>query len=107
MIVERITSPENAQRKVTRFVILEIGDRLYGGDPHETKDPNGRDCWAVPVILLLPDNERRKEVGRILVNAATGQIQITEDEISGLTLRAERLASQPAAQKRHIATQTG
>ena len=95
MMLKGITSPEDAQRKVTRFVILEIGDRLYGGDPRETKDPSGRDCWAVPVILLLPDNERRKEVGRILVDAATGQIQITEDEISVLTVKAERLASQP------------
>jgi len=104
--LRKFTSPEDAQRKVTQFVILEIGDRLYGGDPHETQDQGGRDCWLVPVMLALPDNERCKEVGKILVDAATGQIQITDNIVSNLTARAERLASQPAPQKRQIASQT-
>jgi hypothetical protein len=89
------TSPEDAQRTVTQFVLLEIGDRLYGGDPEETKDQSGRDCWSVPVLLVLPDKERKK-VGKILVDAATGKMQITESILSSLTTRAERFASQPA-----------
>ena len=100
-MLKRNTSPEDAQRTVTQFVLLEIGDRLYGGDPEETKDQSGRDCWSVPVLLVLQDNKKRKEVGKILVDAATGKMQLTENILSSLTTKAERLASQPAPKTHH------
>jgi hypothetical protein len=102
--LKKSTSREDAQRKVTRFVILEIGDRLYGGNPEGTRDQEGRTCWSVPVILTLPDKERRK-VGKILVDATTGQIQITDNIVSSITAKAERLASQPTQQKGQTANQ--
>lgn len=106
MALKKFTSPEEAQRKVTQFVILEIGDRLYGGNPHETQDQTGRECWSVPVMIALADNEKTKEVGKILVDATTGHLQITHNILSSLTTRAERLASQPTSHKRRSASHT-
>ena len=106
MALKKITSPEEAQRKVTQFVILEIGDRLYCGNPHETQDQKGRECWSVPVMIALPDNEKTKEVGKILVDATTGHLQITHNILSSLTTRAERLASQPTSHRGQSANQS-
>jgi hypothetical protein len=104
--LRHLTSPQDAQRTVTQFVILEIGDRLYGGSPSETQDDEGRNCWLVPVILALPDNERHQRVGKILVDATTGRIQMTDNLLSSLSTKAERLASQPVPAKRQTANQT-
>lgn len=89
-IDEPIPAPV-AQRKVTRFVILEIGDHLYGGDPEEAHDQEGRTYWSVSVMLAIPREAGRK-VGNILVDAATGQLQVRENTIAEITAEAERLA---------------
>lgn len=80
-----------AQRRVTRFVLLEVGDHLSGGDPEEVHDQEGRTYWSVPVMLVIPHEPRRK-VGEVLVDAVTGWLQITDTALAEITAEAERLA---------------
>jgi hypothetical protein len=80
-----------AQRRVTRFVLLEIGEHLCGGADTDLRHRYGRDYWLVPVMLAIPHEPRRK-VGEILVDAVTGQLRVTEAAVAEITAQAERLA---------------
>lgn len=79
LIAENCISPELAQRKVTQFLIISLGDRAYGGSPEGCRDDCGNFYWAVPVIVDLPEGNDF-QAGHILVDAETGHIKL-EDNI--------------------------
>jgi hypothetical protein len=80
-----------ARQKVTRFVVDEISTQLCGREP--TLVVGERICWRVPVRLSLPPTGDLGDVGAVEVDVETGQLQITEALIQGITLRATELAS--------------
>lgn len=86
-----MTSKAEAQRRVTRFVLLEISDQMSAGDPVRIRDQKGRAYWLVPVMLAIP-HEASRRVGAILVDTVTGQLHATEAVVAEITAEAERLA---------------
>ena len=85
------TSKAEAQRRVTRFVLLEISDRMSAGEPVRIRDREGRVFWLVPVMLAIPHEASRK-VGAILVDTVTGELHATETVVAKINAEAERLA---------------
>jgi len=106
--IREAISPEQAQRKVSQFVIIAIGDRLFGGDPEEVYDDQAnRSYWLVPVILTLRDEEFR--LGEILVDSETGRLQIQDQTVDDIIAKAKRAANSevsrsPAKYSEHNAT---
>src|SRR5687768_6236481 len=59
-----------ARRRVSRLVVSEIGNLLYGGEP--TMIIGKRICWRVPVWLAYPSTGPVGEVGTLDVDVETG-----------------------------------
>ena len=65
-------SPQAAQRKVTGWVVSEVGNMLIGGKPRLiVSQPT---VWRVPIILSSSDQGFLGEIAHVDVDAATGQI---------------------------------
>ena len=79
-----------ARQKVTGFVILEISDRLCGGQPELVV--GDRLCWSVPVVLTSPVRGVVGKVGEILVDATTGELLLEQDTVQRMSDDANRLA---------------
>ncbi|MCL4868555.1 MAG: hypothetical protein KJ063_06295 [Anaerolineae bacterium] len=78
-----------ARRRVSRLVIGEIGNLLYGGEPTLVVGEPLR--WRVP-ILAYPDSGPVGEVGAIDVDAETGELFITPEKIEQINEYANYLA---------------
>lgn len=85
------TTAFSARQKVTGFVADEISTNMHGAEPTLVVDD--RICWRVPVVLSLPPEGDRGEVGAIDVDVETGQLQITPELIKEIEDRAEYLAT--------------
>jgi hypothetical protein len=85
------TTAFTARQKVTGFVADEISTNMHGIEP--TLIVGDRICWRVTVILSLPPEGDRGEVGAIDVDVETGQLQITPELIKEIQHRAEYLAT--------------
>jgi hypothetical protein len=85
---EEAITPDEAQQKVTRFVILSLGNQLHGGEPVYDDD---RSCWAVPVVLTNPMHGDIGTVGRILVDAYTGDIRVNDEIVGEIMENAQHL----------------
>lgn len=89
---DAIIGSADAQRKVTRFVVLTLGTQLRGGDPGDS--PREFDeilCWEVPVILTIPRKGDMERVGEILVDAHSGDLRLESNTLREITANAERL----------------
>src|SRR5262249_21336860 len=83
-------TPFVARQKVTGFVILEISDRLCGGQRELVV--GDRLCWSVPVVLTSPTRGVVGRVGEILVDATTGELLVEPDTVQRMRDDADRLA---------------
>ena len=83
-------TPFVARQKVTGFVILEISDRMCGGQPELVV--GDRLCWSVPVVLSSPTRGVIGKVGEILVDATTGELLVERDTVQRMSDDADRLA---------------
>ena len=83
-------TPFVARQKVTGFVILEISDRMCGGQPELVV--GDRLCWSVPVVLSSPTRGVIGKVGEILVDATTGELLVEKDTVQRMSDDADRLA---------------
>jgi hypothetical protein len=83
-------TPFVARQRVNGFVILEIGDRLRGGQPELVV--GDRICWSVPVELTSPSRGVVGKVGEILVDATTGELLVEKDTVQRMSDDADRLA---------------
>ena len=81
----------SARQKVTGFVADEISTHMHGGEPVLVMGE--QICWRVPVILSLPPEGDRGEVGVIDVDVETGQLFISASLIQEIESRAEYLAA--------------
>jgi hypothetical protein len=79
-----------ARRRVSRLVISEIGNLLYGGEPSLVVGE--RICWRVPVLLAYPDTGPVGQAGALDVDVETGEVLVTPEQIEAITNYARYLA---------------
>ncbi|MBK8050800.1 MAG: hypothetical protein IPK16_29065 [Anaerolineales bacterium] len=90
----RVTAAE-ARRRVSRLVISEVGNLLYGGEP--TLAIGERICWHVPVLLGYPDVGVVGQVGVLDVDVETGAVLVTPEQLTALFDYALYLAERTAS----------
>ena len=83
-------SAVGARRRVSRLVISEIGNLLYGGEPSLVV--GNRICWRVPILLAYPDTGPAGEAGALDVDVETGEIFVTPEQIADIQDHAHYLA---------------
>jgi hypothetical protein len=66
---------QTAQRKVSKLLLDEVGNLLYGEQPNLVAGTQL--FWRVPVWLALPTTGPLAEVDYLDVDAQTGEIQFT------------------------------
>ena len=79
-----------ARRRVSRLVINEIGNLLYGGEPSLVVGE--RICWRVPVLLAYPDTGPVGQVGALDVDVETGEVLVTPERLTEIADYAHYLA---------------
>ena len=79
-----------AQRRVSRLVISEVGNLLYGGEPSLVIGE--RICWRVPVMLAYPDTGPVGQAGTLDVDVETGEVLATPERLVEITNYAHYLA---------------
>ena len=68
---------------------------MHAGEPRLVVSE--RILWRVPVILSMPPNGDRGEVGTIDVDVETGQLVVNQSLIEEIVQRAEYLAEHPTS----------
>jgi hypothetical protein len=61
-----------ARRRATVWLVSEVGNLIGGGVP--TLDIGTRTVWRVPAVLTSPRHGVRGQVGRVDVDAVTGEV---------------------------------
>ncbi|MDY6876342.1 MAG: hypothetical protein SWK90_09100 [Chloroflexota bacterium] len=79
-----------ARRRVSRVVISEIGNLLYGGEPSLVVGDHIQ--WRVPVMLAYPDTGSVGEVGALDVDVETGMVLASPERLQEIADRAHHLA---------------
>lgn len=79
-----------ARRRVSRLVISEIGNLLYGGEPSLVVGE--RISWRVPVLLAYPDTGLVGQAGALDVDVETGEILVTPEQLTEIADYAHYLA---------------
>jgi hypothetical protein len=79
-----------ARRRVSRLVISEIGNLLYGGEPSLVVSE--RICWRVPILLAYPDTGPVGQVGALDVDVETGEVLATPERLVEIDEYAQDLA---------------
>ena len=97
--VEVNVSAEEAQRKVSRFVHMEISTQMHAETPMLVV--GDKITWRVPVHLTFPSFGDVGCVGFIHVDPVTGELEIPQSVIKEIERNAEDLAvrfTSPATQ---------
>ncbi len=79
-----------AQRKVTKLLLDQVGNQLYGEKPSLVV--GRRLLWRVPVWLALPTTGPLGQVGALDVDAKTGEILFTQQTLDEFAERGNVLA---------------
>ena len=79
-----------AQRKVSKLLLDDVGNLLYGERPSLVVGP--RLLWRVPVWLALPTTGPLGQVGTLDVDAGTGEILYTQQMLEEIAERGDALA---------------
>ncbi len=83
-----------ARRRVSRLVISEIGNLLYGGEP--TLVVGERVWWRVPVLLAYPDTGPISQVGTLDVDVETGEVLVPAEKMAEIANYAQFVAQRSA-----------
>ena len=79
-----------AQRKVSKLLLDEAGNLLYGERPSLVA--GRRLLWRVPVWLALPTTGPLGQVGALDVDAQSGEILFTQQQLDDIVARGNALA---------------
>lgn len=79
-----------AQRKVSKLLLDEVGNLLYGERPSLIVER--RLLWRVPVWLGSPTRGPLGQVGALDVDAQSGEILFTQDMLEEIAERGNALA---------------
>lgn len=85
---------KTAQQRVSRLVIGEIGNLLYGGKPSLVMGE--RICWRVPIFLAYPDTGPVGQVGTLDVDVETAEVLATEAQLAEIEEYAHHVAKRSA-----------
>ena len=85
-----------AQRKVSKLLLDEVANLLYGERPNLVVGQ--RLLWRVPVWLGLPSLGPVGQVGVLDVDAQTGEILFTQDILTEMLERGNALARRATPQ---------
>ncbi|HOT92682.1 MAG TPA: hypothetical protein PLJ78_16780 [Anaerolineae bacterium] len=85
-----------AQRKVSKLLLDQVGNLLYGEQP--TLVAGRRLLWRVPVWVALPTTGPLGQVGTLDVDAQTGEVLSNTDLLSTLEERAHALVERATSQ---------
>jgi hypothetical protein len=84
-----------AQRKVSKLLLDEAGNLLYGEKPGLVA--GRRLLWRVPVWLALPTTGPLGQVGTLDVDAQTGEILFSQQQLDDIVARGNALADKALA----------
>ena len=84
-----------AQRKVTAWLVSEVGNLLTGDAPSLVIEQ--RAVWRVPVLLTSPSRGVLGQVGSVDVDAVTGNLATTPLLAQELVTHARQLARSTAS----------
>jgi hypothetical protein len=87
-----------AQRKVSRLLLDEVGNLLYGERPSLVVER--RLLWRVPVWLGSPTRGPIGQVGSLDVDAQTGEILFTQEVLEEIAERGNALAQRATSAAR-------
>jgi hypothetical protein len=79
-----------AQHKVSKLLLDQVGNLLYGEQPSMVV--GRRWLWRVPVWLGLPTAGPVGQIGWLDVDAQTGEILFTQQQLDELAERGDELA---------------
>ena len=79
-----------AQRKVSKLLLDQVGNLLYGEQPNLVAGQ--RLLWRVPVYLGLPTTGCVGQVGTIDVDAQTGELLFTQQILDEIGYKPEQIA---------------
>ena len=80
----------SAQRKVSKLLLDQVGNLLYGERPSLVG--GRRLLWRVPVWLALPTTGPLGQVGTLDVDAQTGEVLFTQEILEEIAERGNALA---------------
>ena len=83
-----ITS-QSAQRKVSKLVLDQVGNLLYGETPNLVA--GSRLLWRVPVWLSSPASGPLGQVGTLDVDAQTGEVLYSDEQLEFIGEQARAL----------------
>ena len=89
-----ITS-QSAQRKVSKLVLDQLGNLLYGETPNLVA--GSRLLWRVPVWVSSPVNGPIGQVGTLDVDAQTGEVLYSQEQLDFIGEQATLLAQHQAS----------
>jgi hypothetical protein len=81
---------EEAQRRVSLFVLKEISNLMHGETP--VLVIGERACWRVPVHLTFPTTGNVGQVGSIDVDVSSGELQVPPETIAQIEANAQDIA---------------
>ena len=87
-----------AQRKVSKLLLDEVGNLLYGERPGLVVER--RLLWRVPVWLGSPTHGPMGQVGTLDVDAQTGEILFTQEMLEEIAERGNALAQRATSAAR-------
>ncbi len=87
-------SAQQARRKVTGWLVSEVGNMLIGGDPQLVINRQN-DLWRVPVILTSSTDGRLEQVGMVDVNAENGDLFANDNVRKQILANIEDLIRSP------------
>lgn len=87
---------QTAQRQVTKLLLDQVGNLLYGERPSLVAGE--RLLWRVPVWLALPTTGPLGQVGTIDVDTETGEILFTQQLLDELAEHGNALAKRSTSQ---------
>ncbi len=84
-----------AQRKVSKLLLDQVGNLLYGERPNLVA--GRRMLWRVPVWLALPNTGPLGQVGTLDVDTQTGEILFTRQTLDEIAERGNALAERASS----------
>ncbi len=85
---------QTAQRKVSKLLLDEVGNQLYGERPNLVA--GDKLLWRVPIWLGLPSVGAIGQIGHLDVDAQSGEIYFTQQLLDNLAEQGNVLAQRPS-----------
>ena len=85
----------SAQRKVSKLLLDQVGNLLYGERPSLVA--GRRLLWRVPVWLALPTTGPLGQVGTLDVDTQTGEVLFTQEILEEIAERGNALAQRTSS----------